>query len=195
MKREIIIGACEGRCADAEKGQTITIVDMEGGQVLDFFAESRKDPDEFLSPGVTIDCNDSLRLKVGDRIYSNLYQPMFLLAADDVGEHDLLHPCCRPEMYDFFYQNGEGHPNCLQNINVALGQAKSALLLAVIRKVIILIPLCFVLTHFLGFKGVYMSEGIADLVAGIITAIVIFKTFPKIFREREIEVKEKMQIR
>ena len=79
----------------------------------------------------------------------------------------------------------------LQNINVALGQAKSALLLAVIRKVIILIPLCFVLTHFLGFKGVYMSEGIA----GIITAIVIFKTFPKIFREREIEVKEKMQIR
>lgn len=52
----------------------------------------------------------------------------------------------------------------LQNINVALGQAKSALLLAVIRKVIILIPLCFVLTHFLGFKGVYMSEGIADLV-------------------------------
>ena len=65
----------------------------------------------------------------------------------------------------------------LQNINVALGQAKSALLLAVIRKVIILIPLCFV------------------LVAGIITAIVIFKTFPKIFREREIEVKEKMQIR
>ena len=67
----------------------------------------------------------------------------------------------------------------LQNINVALGQAKSALLLAVIRKVIILIPLCFVLTHFLGFKGVYMSEGIADLVAGIITAIVIFKTFPK----------------
>ena len=44
-------------------------------------------------------------------------------------------------------------------------------------------------------QGVYMSEGIADLVAGIITAIVIFKTFPKIFREREIEVKEKMQIR
>ena len=51
------------------------------------------------------------------------------------------------------------------------------------------------LTHFLGFKGVYMSEGIADLVAGIITAIVIFKTFPKIFREREIEVKEKTFLR
>ncbi len=79
----------------------------------------------------------------------------------------------------------------LQNINVALGQARSALLLAVTRKVIILIPLCFVLTHFLGFKGVYLSEGIADLVAGIITAVVIFSSFPKIFRRREAEVKSK----
>ena len=77
----------------------------------------------------------------------------------------------------------------LQNINVALGQAKSALILAVTRKIIILIPLCFTLTHFLGFKGVYMSEGIADLTAGIITVTVIFTTFPKIFKKREEFVK------
>ena len=79
----------------------------------------------------------------------------------------------------------------LQNVNVALGQAKSALVLAVTRKVIILIPLCYALTHFIGFKGVYMSEGIADFIAGIITAIVIFTSFPKIFRKRALEVKEK----
>ena len=78
----------------------------------------------------------------------------------------------------------------LQNVNVGLGQAKEALLLAVNRKVVILIPLCFALTHFLGFKGVYLSEGIADLVAGIVTAIVIFTSFPKIFRRREEEVKQ-----
>lgn len=77
----------------------------------------------------------------------------------------------------------------LQNINVALGQARSALLLAVTRKVIILIPLCFLLTHFLGFRGVYLSEGIADFIAGIITSIVIFTTFPRIFRKREEEVR------
>ena len=78
----------------------------------------------------------------------------------------------------------------LQNVNVALGQAKSALMLAVTRKVIILIPLCFVLTHFMGFKGVYLSEGIADLTAGIITSAVIFTSFPRIFREREELVKK-----
>lgn len=77
----------------------------------------------------------------------------------------------------------------LQNVNVALGRAKTALFLAVLRKVIILIPLCFLLTYFLGFKGVYLSEGIADLVAGIITSIVIFSTFPKVFMQREEEVK------
>ena len=76
----------------------------------------------------------------------------------------------------------------LQNVNVALGQAKLALMLAVNRKVVILIPLCFLLTHFLGFPGVYLSEGVADFVAGIITSIVIFTSFPRIFREREQEV-------
>ncbi len=81
----------------------------------------------------------------------------------------------------------------LQNINVALGQAKSALVLAVLRKVIILIPLCIILTHTIGFKGVYMSEGIADFVAGIITTIVIFTTFPRVFKKREDEVKKQKQ--
>lgn len=79
----------------------------------------------------------------------------------------------------------------LQNVNIALGQAKSALLLAVNRKVVILIPLCFLLTGLLGFKGVYLSEGIADLVAGIITSVVIFTSFPRIFRKRAEEVRNK----
>ena len=49
---------------------------------------------------------------------------MFEILYDEVREHDLLHPCCRPEMYDFFYHNGEGHPNCLENINRSLGEAR-----------------------------------------------------------------------
>ena len=67
-----------------------------------------------------MDCNESLRLKIGDKIYTNLYNPMMEIIKDDVGEHDLLHPSCRKEMYDFFYHNGDGHPNCLDNINEPL---------------------------------------------------------------------------
>ncbi len=77
----------------------------------------------------------------------------------------------------------------LQNVNVALGQARSALLLAVLRKVVILIPLCFILTNAVGFKGVYLSEGIADFIAGAITSAVFLATFPKVFKKRAEEVR------
>ena len=122
--KEYFIHACTGKRIDVKQGQTITVVDVDGGQVVDFFAEVTGSPAEFLSPGVTIDCNESLRLRVGDTIYTNLYHPMMRVISDDVGEHDLLHPCCRPEMYDFFYHNGEGHPNCLDNINGALEEKR-----------------------------------------------------------------------
>ena len=116
-----IINPCSGMKIEAAKGQKIEIVDIDGGQVVDFFAEMINDWEEFVSPDVTIDCNESLRLNIGDIIYSNKYTPMFKIIYDDVKEHDLIHPCCRPEMYDFFYHNGQGHPNCLDNINDTLG--------------------------------------------------------------------------
>lgn len=119
---EILIPARHGAAIDVKEGQTIAVIDIEGAQVVDFFTERAENPGEFVSPGVTIDCNESLRLQIGDLIYSNLYRPMFEILADDVGEHDLLHPCCRPEMYDFFYHNGSEHPNCLDNINRSLGE-------------------------------------------------------------------------
>ncbi len=119
--KEYFIPACGGAAIEMAEGETVTVVDVEGGQVADFFAERAGDPGEFLSPAVTIDCNESLRLHVGDFLYTNRYRPMFQVVCDEVGEHDLLFPCCRPEMYDFFYQNGDGHPNCYDNINRALG--------------------------------------------------------------------------
>jgi uncharacterized protein YcgI (DUF1989 family) len=122
MRREYTIEARSGKAIDVKKDQTVTIIDSEGRQVVDFFAESKADPDEFLSPGVTIDCNESLKLGSGKTIYTTRYRPMFRILSDEVEEHDLIHPCCRPEMYDFFYQNGEGHPNCLDNINACLGR-------------------------------------------------------------------------
>lgn len=127
MSKEYIIPACSGKRIFVKKGLTITVIDTEGGQVVDFFAEVTGKEDEFLSPGVTIDCNESLRLKKGHIIYTNLYHCMMEVIEDDVGEHDLLHPCCRPEMYDFFYHNGNCHPNCLENINEALGENRACI--------------------------------------------------------------------
>ena len=127
MSREYIIPACSGMKIDVKQGQSITVIDIEGGQVVDFFAEVNGNVNEFLSTGVTIDCNESLKLNVGEIIYPNLYRPMIKVITDDVGEHDLLHPCCRPEMYDFFYHNGEEHPNCFDNINRVLDEQRAVI--------------------------------------------------------------------
>ena len=119
-----LISACSGKRFDLKAGQTITVIDTEGGQVADFFAVCAENPDEFLSSAVTIDCNESLRIGTGSIIYTNLYRPMFEVVLDDVGRHDLLFPSCRPEMYDFFYGNGKGHPNCFDNINRVLTEKR-----------------------------------------------------------------------
>jgi hypothetical protein len=104
------------------EGETLRVIDVEGEQVADLFAVSEVSPNEIFSPGVTIDCNGSLNVTTNDVLYSNLYNGMFEIIADTVGSHDLIHPCCRPEMYDFFYQNGSNYPNCLENINHLLDE-------------------------------------------------------------------------
>lgn len=47
MKREYMVNACSGRAIDVLHRQTVTIVDIEGGQVVDFFAEIPERTDEF----------------------------------------------------------------------------------------------------------------------------------------------------
>ena len=73
----------------------------------------------------------------------------------------------------------------LQNVFVALNQAKISIFLACLRKVILLIPLCFALPYAFGVAGIYYSEGIADAVAGVVTASTFFGMLPRILKKRE----------
>ena len=73
----------------------------------------------------------------------------------------------------------------LQNVFVALNQARISIFLACLRKVILLIPLCFALPYAFGVAGIYYSEGIADAVAGIVTASTFFGMLPRILKKRE----------
>lgn len=119
--KEYMIQPQSGMRIDVSKGQKIEIMDVDGGQVADFFAEIKGTHEEYVSPSVTIDCNESIRINAGTILYSNQYNPMFKVERDDVGAHDLLFPSCSKNMYEFFYKNGSEHPNCLDNINHALG--------------------------------------------------------------------------
>lgn len=80
-----------------------------------------------------------------------------------------------------------GAQSSLQNAFLSLGQAKISLILALLRKVILLIPLIFIIpaiTH-TGVNGIFCAEGFADILAGSITSITFFITIRKILKYQE----------
>ena len=70
---------------------------------------------------------------------------------------------------------------CQQSF-MALGQAKVSLLLACLRKIILLIPLIFILPHLVADPvfGVFLAEPVSDILAATITTITFFTRFDKI---------------
>lgn len=70
---------------------------------------------------------------------------------------------------------------CQQSF-MALGQAKVSLLLACLRKVILLIPLIFLLPQFFEDKvfAVFLAEPVSDIAAAIVTVTVFLLRFKKI---------------
>ena len=70
---------------------------------------------------------------------------------------------------------------CQQSF-VALGQAKVSLLLACLRKLILLIPLIFILPQFMPNKvlAVFLAEPISDILAAIVTVITFLTRFDRI---------------
>ena len=70
---------------------------------------------------------------------------------------------------------------CQQSF-MALGQAKVSLLLACLRKLILLIPLIFILPHVVANPvfGVFLAEPVSDIIAATVTATTFFLQFNKI---------------
>ena len=70
---------------------------------------------------------------------------------------------------------------CQQSF-MALGQAKISLLMACLRKIVLLIPLIFILPLFFDNKvfGVFLAEPVSDIVAALVTTVMFFTQFKKI---------------
>lgn len=86
-----------------------------------------------------------------------------------------------------------GVQSSCQQTFVALGQAKISLLLALLRKIILLIPLIYIIPLFLGNKvlAVFLAEPAADVIAGLTTALIFARRFPRILAERQAELEHK----
>lgn len=68
-----------------------------------------------------------------------------------------------------------------QQTFVAIGNAKNSLFLAILRKLILLIPLIYILPNFFEDKtfAVFLAEPVADFIAVSVTATLFFFTFRK----------------
>ena len=72
-----------------------------------------------------------------------------------------------------------------QNTFVALGQAKISLFIALLRKVILLVPLAYILPSFMGVRGVYTAEAVADATAAILCTAIFAFAFGRILSKNE----------
>ena len=71
-----------------------------------------------------------------------------------------------------------------QNTFLGLGQARISLFLAIFRKIILLIPLVYILSATpLGITGVFLAESISDATAATVTSAVFLATLPGILRK------------
>lgn len=72
-----------------------------------------------------------------------------------------------------------------QSTFMGMGQAKVSLFLALLRKVILLIPLALILPKFFGVDGIYYAEPVADIVAAVTTGIVFLCISRKLLKTEE----------
>jgi uncharacterized protein YcgI (DUF1989 family) len=98
------------------KGQTVRIVNTQGGQVVDTWAFNQTLPSEHLSMSHSRTATYNLFFKPGDILVSNLFNPM-LSFIDDLSEgiHDTLHAACSVGSNNFF-QSTSPYPNCQNNL-------------------------------------------------------------------------------
>ena len=85
---------------------------------------------------------------------------------------------------------------CIFGIQIAcqmtftsLGKAANSIIVAVVRKFVLLLPLIYLMPHIIAdqTKGVYMAEPVADIIAVTFTAILFAFQFKKAMKEIELD--------
>ncbi len=76
-----------------------------------------------------------------------------------------------------------------QNTFLALGNAKSSLFLALLRKIILLIPLIYILPNFFEDKtmAVFLAEPVADITAAVCTVLLFAYQFKKVMHNLAVK--------
>jgi uncharacterized protein YcgI (DUF1989 family) len=116
----IHIPAREGRAARVPAGRRFRVVDLEGGQVVDLFAFSAEDVEEYASADHTRVAVSRLFPRVGESFVTNRRRPILFFDQDtSPGIHDMLCASCDPARYRLLGVEG-WHASCRENLETAM---------------------------------------------------------------------------
>ena len=116
-----LIPARRGIAAEVGHGQTVTVLNSHGKQVIDTWAFNAGDMNEFMSMEHSRAAMLKLSPQVGDTLVTNQRRAILTLVADTTpGIHDTLIAACDIHRYR---QLGAAahHDNCTHNLALALG--------------------------------------------------------------------------
>jgi len=74
----------------------------------------------------------------------------------------------------------------------AIGEAKKAAFLGLLRQVLLLIPLLLILPNFLGLNGVWGAGALSDLISSLIAIVSLKKAFNNLKKLENVELMKTM---
>ena len=101
------------------RGATLTLIDLEGCQAVDFLCYNAADPSDRYCAADTMKIAGSIFIGLGTKLYSDMGNLLFTVTADSCGRHDTIGGCCSRESNRLRYGVPDG-PNCRDNFLAAL---------------------------------------------------------------------------
>jgi uncharacterized protein YcgI (DUF1989 family) len=118
--RRVVVPAGEGRAVPVAAGERVRVVDLEGGQVADFFAFVDGDATEHLSAEHTRPSIRRLFPVPGEELLSNRRRALLHFEEDhSPARHDTLYAACDPARYALLGVSGP-HRSCAVNLAEAM---------------------------------------------------------------------------
>jgi uncharacterized protein YcgI (DUF1989 family) len=120
MAQRIDVPAREGRATHVSAGARFRVIDVEGGQVGDFWAFCADDISEYHSTEHTRAYHNRLFPRIGEHFVTNRRRPILLFEEDtSPGVHDMLCAACDPSRYALLGVEG-WHASCQENLRTAM---------------------------------------------------------------------------
>jgi uncharacterized protein len=122
MADPTVIPARRGKAAVVRQGQSITVINTHGEQVVDTWAFNRHDLSEFMSMEHSRATHRHIIPRVGDALLTNRRRPILTILEDTSGGiHDTLIAACDRYRYEELGCT-EYHDNCTDNLAAALAE-------------------------------------------------------------------------